>query len=161
MNNKVLTIGVAVLTALLALTVTGVGAYAGGQSTRMADHEVQIAVQTAVESSEWRADIHTERLLNDQEDAHQKELEAAREEARERGYRIGKKSGYQEGNEAGYSAGNAAGYSAGNADGYSSGVEDGKVEASDELDCSDDSDVPLPACSFGGVSPDDTGDWDY
>ena len=150
MNNKVLTIGVAVLTALLALIVTGVAAYAGGESTRMADHEVKVAVRTAVKSAERRADIHTERLLNDQDDAHKMELKAAREEARERGYRIGMKSGYQEGNEAGYSAGNSAG--------YSSGVDAGKDEATDELWCSDDSDVDLPACSYSGVTP---GDWDY
>lgn len=155
MNNKVLTIGLAVLTALLALIVTAMAAYAGGQSTRMADHEVKVAVGTAVTSAERRADVHTERLLSDQEDAHKKELKAARE----RGYRIGKKSGYQEGNEAGYSAGNSAG--------YSSGVETGKDEATDELSCSDDSDVDLPACSDSGVTPGESdsgvtpGDWDY
>ena len=150
MNYKGLTIGVAVLTALLALIVTGMAAYAGGQSTRMADQEVKVAVRTAVQSAERRGDIHTERLLNDQEDAHKKDLKAAREQAGKRGYRIGKKSGYQEGNEAGYSAGNSAG--------YSSGVDAGKDEASDELWCSDDSDVDLPACSYSGVTP---GDWDY
>ncbi len=157
MNNKVLTISVAVLTALLALIVTAMAAYAGGQSTRMADHEVKVAVRTAVTSAERRADVHTERLLNIQEGAHKKELKAARAQARERGYRIGKKSGYQEGNEAGYSAGNSAG--------YSSGVETGKDEATDELSCSDDSDVDLPACSDSGVTPGESGvtpgDWDY
>jgi uncharacterized protein HemX len=43
----------------------------------------------------------------------------------------------------GYSAGNSAGYDAGNASGYSSGLAAG----SDQLTCSDDSDVYwLPAC---------------
>jgi hypothetical protein len=157
MNNKVLTIGLAVLTALLALVVTGMAAYAGGQSTRMADYEVKVAVRTAVKSAERRADVHTERLLNDQEDAHRKQLKAARKQAREHGYRVGKKSGYQEGNEAGYSSG----YSSGN----STGIETGKDEATDELWCSDDSDVDLPACGYSGVTPDDSGvtpgDWDY
>jgi hypothetical protein len=52
--------------------------------------------------------------------------------------------GYSEGSNAGYSAGNSAGFSSG----HSAGVEDGIEEGSDELDCSDDSDVALPACSW-------------
>jgi hypothetical protein len=52
--------------------------------------------------------------------------------------------GYAEGNTAGYNAGNSAGYSSGHSD----GVQDGIEEGSDELTCSDDSDVALPACSW-------------
>jgi hypothetical protein len=46
-----------------------------------------------------------------------------------------------------YSNGTSAGYQSGNRDGYSSGTEDRKVQASDELVCSDDTDVyRLPSC---------------
>ncbi|MDA0160403.1 hypothetical protein OM076_09010 [Solirubrobacter ginsenosidimutans] len=54
---------------------------------------------------------------------------------------------YAKGQRDGYSSGNAAGYNAGHSTGRDEGYSEGLEEASDDLSCSDDPDVPLPYCN--------------
>ncbi len=70
--------GLVRLVALLAVAATGVGAYATGQGSRMSDQQVQMKAQPVEDGAERRAEIHTDRLLSDQEDAHAKDLKQAR-----------------------------------------------------------------------------------
>lgn len=131
---------------LLLLGGAGVTGWMLGQGSRLSEKAVTAKVASAVER---RAD----RAAKDRAAAVRsaKDLQRSRDDtrwAKKLKSTVAKEkaasydSGYSAGNNAGYAAGNSAGYSAGNAD----GVEEGIETASDELTCSDDSDVALPPC---------------
>lgn len=135
-----------IASALALLAATGFLAWTLGESTRKSDAQVTSEVRRAVAArgeraaSEQAAAVHAAKTAQKASDTkrarkHLKQVVAkTRKSSFDRGYAAG--------NSAGYSAGNSAGYSAGNA----AGIEEGVDKASDELVCSDDSDVDLPPC---------------
>jgi hypothetical protein len=124
--------------------VAATAAYFVGQSSRASNEVVAARVALAVEKRGNTAEEEQKAALRTQANRHRERIAVVRKVSRDRGYKVGKKSGYVVGNEAGYSAGNSAGFSSG----HSTGVEEGVNKASDELTCSDDSDVALPPCTF-------------
>jgi uncharacterized protein (DUF1501 family) len=139
----------------VALAAIAVG-YLAGQASRKSDDAVALLVSERVsdanEATNAERDISEAKAVKR---AVRKAVKRARMAQWRKDQRRWKKyskklvakahdEGYSEGNSAGYSAGNAAGFSSG----HSAGVEDGIDEASDELVCSDDNDVPLPACTW-------------
>jgi hypothetical protein len=124
----------------IAAATLGVGAAAffGGQATRMNDDAVasqkQVAVATAVGKVRADAKLH-------ERGAVRKAIHKTRKTERKRATRLSDQARNN-----GYASGNSAGYSSGQSDGYSAGESEGINKASDELYCSDDSDVALPAC---------------
>jgi hypothetical protein len=153
-------------TGVVAATIgVGAAAFFGGQTTRLSDDarasERQDAVQVAVEKVENENAVelagvkqdareHEKRAVKKAVKKERKRAEKQAERARNEGYSAGNSAGYGAGHSAGYSEGEDAGYSDGSADGYSDGsadgYEDGLDDASDEVTCSDDPDVPLPYC---------------
>lgn len=129
---------------VLLLAIAAGGAFLAGRDTRLSDQQVdaKLAAQSQQDARKAKASeaaaVKDARLAQRKADGKvwQKRLERATKKARE--------AGYSTGSAAGYSSGKTDGYSAGNAD----GVEEGLVKGSDELTCSDDMDVPLPACNF-------------
>jgi flagellar biosynthesis/type III secretory pathway protein FliH len=132
----------AVACVLLLIGAAATVAFFIGQTTRMSDAEVTVKVASAVAERGDRAERDQEAALAEQADRNRKRTKRVRVAARNRGYRVGKRSGYQDGQSDGYASGQAAGYSSG----HSAGTEEGIEKASDELACSDDSDVNLPPC---------------
>ena len=124
--------------------VAATASYFVGQSSRASDDAVIARVALAVEKRGNTAEEEQRAALSAQANRNRERIAVVRKVSRDRGYKVGKKSGYVVGNEAGYSAGNSAGFSSG----HSTGVEEGVNKASDELSCSDDSDVDLPPCFF-------------
>jgi hypothetical protein len=137
--------GVIAAVAVVVLTAA-TAAYFVGQSTRMSDGAVVDRVALAVAERGDKAEQEQEEALDSQGARYRERIAVVRKVSRDRGYKIGKKSGYAEGNEDGYSAGSSVGFSSGHSEGKEEGIE----EASDELLCSDDSDVDLPPCVFYG-----------
>jgi hypothetical protein len=136
-----------VIAAVVAVVLTAAtAAYFAGQSTRMPDEAVADRVALAVAERGDKAERQQEEALDSQATRYRARIAVVRKVSRDRGYKIGKKSGYAEGNEDGYSAGSSVGFSSGHSEGKEEGIE----EASDELLCSDDSDVDLPPCLFYG-----------
>jgi hypothetical protein len=139
----------AVVATLLALTlVASYAAYSYGESTRKSDAAVKTLVLSRVSSAvgdrskQATADqgaavkTATKNAKRAQRKHDMKKLRTAVKKAEQKAYAAGQG--------AGFSSGSAAGYSSG----HSNGVRDGIIEGSDELTCSDDSNVPLPACSY-------------
>jgi flagellar biosynthesis/type III secretory pathway protein FliH len=139
--------------AVLAVALAGIAVgYLAGQATRKSDDAVALLVNQRITDANQAT--NAERDI-----AQAKAIKAAAKRAKQTQFRRDQKrwkrhskklvdkaydKGYDNGNRAGYSSGNSAGYSSG----HSVGVEDGIDEASDELVCSDDNDVALPACSW-------------
>ena len=139
------------MTTVLALAATGTAAFFAGQGTRMSDGRVTEKLAEQGSRDARRAKIHeagavkaakTEQRAADRK-AFRRRLRKATADARAAGYSSGNAAGYSSGNAAGYSAGSSAGYESGR----DTGVQEGINEATDELVCSDDSDVPLPYCN--------------
>ena len=137
----------------------GAAAFFGGSSTRMSDDAVAsqktVAVKTAVEKTENENAIEKAIEIDGVKDAaavHEKRavkraIKKAVKKERKRAERLAdtaRNEGYSDGNVAGYSSGHSTGYS----EGESEGFEDGMDTASDDLECSDDPDVPLPYCNW-------------
>ena len=127
-------------------------AYTMGASSRRSDTDVVRLVDRKVSVAVGERGAKAEA---DQRAAVRKAVKAARRSQLRRDRRVwrgrtrravrkAEDSAYDRGSSAGFASGNAAGYTAGHGD----GVEDGIDTASDELDCSDDLDVALPACSW-------------
>jgi hypothetical protein len=136
----------ATLACVTLLLSIATGAFFIGQGTRKADAQVnterQVAVRTAVTGARNEGRI----ALGEAVAAAVKKRAAHDRRVLRRAVRKLKKSGEREAARS-YSNGTSVGYQSGNRDGYSSGTEDGKVQASDELVCSDDTDVYwLPSC---------------
>jgi hypothetical protein len=128
--------------AIAVLGATFFAAWTLGKSTRQSDAAVTKKVEQAVARRGERAKLDQGSAVAatkvSQRARAKKHLTKVVAKAKKNSY----DKGYSAGSSAGYSAGNSAGYSAGNA----AGVEEGVEKASDELTCSDDSDVALPAC---------------
>ena len=106
-----------------------------------------VAVKTAVEKTENENDIEKAIEIDGVKDAaavHEKRaVKRAVKKERKRAERLAetaRNEGYGDGSVAGFSSGHSTGYS----EGESEGFEDGMDTASDDLECSDDPDVPLP-----------------
>jgi flagellar biosynthesis/type III secretory pathway protein FliH len=143
--------------AVLAVALAGIAVgYLAGQASRKSDDAVALLVNQRITDANQAT--NAERDIAEAK-AVKKAVTKAVYRAKRAQYRKDQKrwkkyskklvakaydKGYDSGNRTGYSAGNSAGFSSG----HSAGVEDGIDEASDELVCSDDNDVPLPACSF-------------
>jgi hypothetical protein len=136
------------LFAVLAIGLAAGGAFLAGQSTRLSEQQVDAKLATQARQDKRAAKTHEALAIKDAKAGQRaidskisrKRLNKAVKKAREAGYSSGSAVGYQNGNAAGYQSGTAAGHEA--------GVQDGLKEGSDELTCSDDMDVPLPACNF-------------
>lgn len=146
-NTKVAAAAVTALALTLGLTFA---AYSYGKSTRKSETQVKRIVDDAVV-------VRGAQAMTDQVAAVKASVKETTKKVRRAQMRADRKvwmkrlkeheakareAGYSSGNAAGYSSGNSAGYSSG----HSSGVEEGIETASDELTCSDDLDVALPAC---------------
>jgi hypothetical protein len=136
----------ATLACMTLLLSIATGAFFVGQGTRKTDAQVnterQVAVRTAVTGARNEGRI----ALGEAVAGAVKKKAAHDRRVLRRAVRRLKKSGEREAARS-YSNGTSVGYRSGNRDGYSSGTEDGKVQASDELVCSDDTDVYwLPSC---------------
>ena len=150
-GRKLLVAGLAVVMIAAACYV----AFLVGQTTRVTEADAQSratrAVQKAVERT--KADENAKRL------AELKRVRTAARKHETRRVKMNNRSwrrrlaretekARQEGVNSGYSSGQSVGFSSGKEEGQEEGFEEGIEEASDELVCSDDLDVPLPACSF-------------
>jgi flagellar biosynthesis/type III secretory pathway protein FliH len=141
------------ISAVVATTIgIGAAAFFGGQQTRMSDDAVAAQKQVATETVQHRADVKLERTqaadrAHEVESVRKARIKAKRETRkieRKRAAKLAEKA-----REQGYSTGNSVGFSTGHSAGYSEGEVEGVNKASDELTCSDDSDVDLPACTYG------------
>jgi len=137
--------------ALLAVVAAACSvAFLAGQSTRLTEATATERVTTTVKATSARLTAeHTDELKRAAKAAHRHEQTRVRRTNQMWRGRVSKmnrehKREVEEAAATGYSSGSAAGYSSGNA----AGVEEGVEKASDELVCSDDSDVDLPACFF-------------
>lgn len=134
--------------ALAVLAGAVFAAWSLGRDTRLSDAQVTTKVERALDQRGKQAAADQAEAVRSAKAAQKaKDAKSARKHLKEVVAKTRKSSydrGYAAGNSNGYAAGNSAGYSAGNAD----GVEEGVEKASDELVCSDDSDVDLPACFF-------------
>ena len=152
LSKRRLLLGLAAV-ALIAAACTA--AFLAGQTTRISEADATGRAHTAVERAEDRA----------QEESDQRAAAIRRYEAHRLDQRVhrlntmwrkrvrhaadkAREDGFSNGSAAGYSSGSADGYADGNADGYDEGHDDGLEDGSDELTCSDDMDVPLPACDW-------------
>ena len=142
------TIVIAVLGGLLLTAVAGTAGYFLGQSTRLSDAEVALAVDDGVD----RAVSDT---TEEQEASRRKALaESRRAQRRDMKKRLAKvrrdlsaKAEQQAAQS--FASGQSTGYESGRSEGEVDGFEEGLTEGSDELTCSDDPDVYwLPACDF-------------
>lgn len=143
--------------AIMMIAAAGYIAFLVGQMTRITEADatartntqVERAIERTVEADVKKADARvaaTKRADNKRLDTRvhrlnkmwRGRLSRAKDEAR----RAGEAAGYSSGQSEGYSSGQSAGFSSG----HSAGVDEGIEQASDELDCSDDLDVPLPFC---------------
>jgi hypothetical protein len=127
--------------AIVAATLgVGAAAFFGGQATRMNDDAVasqkQVAVTIAVGKVRADAKVHERHAVRK---AIRKTRTKTRTTERKRATRLSDQARNN-----GYASGNSAGYSSGHSAGESEGIN----KASDELVCSDDSDVALPSCSY-------------
>jgi hypothetical protein len=122
------------------------GAFFVGQATRKTDAQVNTDQQAAVRTAVTGARNEGRIALGEAVASAVKKEAAHDRKVLRRVVRKLKKSGDRKAATS-YSNGTSTGYQSGNRDGYSSGTEDGKVQASDELVCSDDTDVYwLPPC---------------
>ncbi len=131
----------------------GAAAFFGGTSTRMSDDAVAsqktVAVKTAVQKTENEHAIEIDGV-KDAAAAHERRtvkraVKKAVKKERKRAQRLAdtaRNEGYSNGSAAGYGSGHSAGYSEGESDGFENGID----TASDDVECSDDPDVPLPYC---------------
>jgi hypothetical protein len=145
--------------ATAAIAGVGAAAFFGGQTTRMSDearaNERHAATTAAVAKADERHAAELATVKVDAKTHERKAVKRAIKGERKRAERLAataRSEGYSAGNSAGYGAGHSDGYSEGNEEGYSEGneegVEEGIEQASDELECSDDLDVPLPFCDY-------------
>jgi type IV secretory pathway VirB10-like protein len=156
LSKKIATVAVTLLALALGLTFA---AYSYGESTRKSDEQVSAQVKRTTDAA---VVVRGAQAATDQAEAVKAAVKVTTKKVRRSQMRADRKvwmkrlkqhedkardAGYSTGNAAGYSSGNSAGYSSG----HSSGVEEGIDTASDELTCSDDSDVALPACDYGDL----------
>lgn len=139
----------AALGAVLAVVLIA-GAVLVGQSTRKSDSQIAIerqqAVGTAVSATQRQAAIEKQGAVEDAVTTQQRHDQAVTRRVRRRLQRSADRRAQQS-----YTQGQATGYSSGQADGYQNGqrtgYQDGMHDATDQVTCSDDPDVPLPYCN--------------
>jgi flagellar biosynthesis/type III secretory pathway protein FliH len=143
--------------AVLAITLAAVAVgYLAGQSTRKSSEAVALLVNQRVtdanKATNAERDLREVKAIRTAVNKAVKKAKRAQYRKDQKRWKTYSAKLVDKAHEKGYSEGNTAGYSAGNADGFSSGhtagVDEGIDQASDELICSDDSDVALPACTW-------------
>lgn len=131
---------------VLALALAATGTFFIGRDTRLSTQEVDAKLAAQAKRDAGKAKAHEEEAVaaaTKRAKRIQRRADAKLWRGRvERTSANARDAGYSAGSSAGYSAGNAAGFT----EGHETGVEDGIEQGSDELTCSDDLDVPLPAC---------------
>ena len=112
--------------------------------------ENENAIEKAIEIDGVKdaAAVHEKRAVKRAVKKERKRAERLAETARNEGYSDGSVAGYGSGHTAGYSRASEVDEGWKVAEGESEGFEDGMDTASDDLDCSDDPDVPLPYCNW-------------
>ncbi len=168
--KKSMRISIVAVAATTAIAASAVGAFAGGQSTRMSDDEVKTKVVAAVQGEDARSDraqaTAVEETRMQVKQTMRRRADRRADRARKAGYESGSSDGYASGSTDGYASGNADGYASGEAtgeaDGYGEGYADGSYDSYDSggfadgsydsagyatgEGCSDNPDTPLPFC---------------
>ena len=142
------TIVIAVIAGFILVGVAGAAGYFVGQSTRLSDAEVALAVDDGVDEA-------VSATTEEQEAIRRKALaESRRVQRREMKKQLAKvrrkltEKAEQQAAQS-FASGQSTGYENGRSDGEVEGFEEGLTEGSDDLTCSDDSDIYwLPACDF-------------
>lgn len=135
--------------ALLILGIVATAAFFVGQGTRKSDAVVALEEQAAVK----QAVVVAVRENNEEQRAVRRRALERAERALKRRNRVVirrvvsrlKRASERRASQS-FASGSQAGYQSGSEAGFEQGEQAGLFKASDELVCSDDSDVPLPAC---------------
>ena len=142
------TIVLAALAGLLITALAGTGGYFYGQSTRLSDAEVALAVDDGVDDA---VSATTEEQEGIRRKALAESRRAQRREMKQQLARVRRKLAEKAEQQAAqsFASGQSTGYEDGRTDGEVQGYEEGLTEGSDDLTCSDDPDIYwLPACDF-------------
>ena len=142
------TIVFAALAGLLLIGVAGTAGYFIGQSTRLSDAEVALAVDDGVDeavsaTTEEQEGIRRKALAESRR-AQQREMKDQLAKVRRKLTEKAEQQAAQS-----FASGQSTGYEDGRTDGEVEGFEEGLTAGSDDLTCSDDPDIYwLPACDF-------------
>lgn len=137
------------IAALIVLGIVATAAFFIGQGTRKSDAVVALEEQAAVK----QAVVAAVRENNEEQRAVRRRALERAERALKRRNRVVirrvvsrlKRASERRASQS-FASGSQAGYQSGSQAGFEQGEQAGLFKASDELVCSDDSDVPLPAC---------------